>query len=114
MYRFPEASSDTRGWRDPDLRIHHDLINHIIEQEGPTDFNLRALCQKLISLSHLINAHARLLGRLRCRDALAESPRCGGFCANFASFSLTYQKTDRDTIALCCKDGSCCNLIAEW
>jgi len=52
-----------RGWRDPHvvslfLRIHHDLINRIIEYDSPTDCSLRALRRKLISLSPMMNAHA--------------------------------------------------------
>lgn len=60
-----------RGWRDPQvvtlfLRIHHDLINRIIEYENKTDYNLRALRHKLISMSPMMNAHAVLPG---CRRA---------------------------------------------
>jgi hypothetical protein len=62
-----------RGWRDPQvvslfLRIHHDLINRIIELDNPTDYSLRALRGKLISLSPMINAQTTALG---CRAPLA-------------------------------------------
>lgn len=62
-----------RGWRDPQvvnffLRIHHDLINRIIELDNPTDYSLRALRGKLISLGPMINAQTTLLG---CRAPLA-------------------------------------------
>src|SRR5215469_13398159 len=45
-----------RGWRDPHvvslfLRIHHDLINRIVQYDSPGDCGLAALRRNLVNLS---------------------------------------------------------------